>query len=112
MKMNELNVYRKNINENIKPYFNQMRKTFAELCNEHSKKKLVSSLRSSNEYRVKFQKDPIKLETKNVQKDMSDKRPNIIANKLLESYSQEEKSSRYTLYSFFLQILLTTYIIK
>ena len=90
--MNDLNAYRKNISDDIKPYFNQMRKTLVDLCDEHTKKKLVSSLKSSSEYRVKFQKDPIKYDNKNIQPS-NNKRPNIISNKILESFSHEDKSS-------------------
>jgi hypothetical protein len=90
MKMNDLNAYRKNINDDIKPYFNQMRKTLIDLCDEHTKKKLVSSLKSSSEYRVKFQKDPIKYDNNG---QPPSKRPNIISNKILESISHEDKSS-------------------
>jgi hypothetical protein len=95
MKMNELNVYRKNMSDDVKPYFNQMRKTFADICNEHCKKKLISSLKSSNEFRVKFQKDPIRYDTyDDDRREVPNRRPNAIANKLLESYSQDDKSSR------------------
>lgn len=91
--MNDLIAYRKNnISDDIKPQFNQMRKILIDLVDDYTKKKLTSSIKSSSEYRVKFQKDPIRYETNNVQ--TANKRPNIIANKILESFSQEDKSSR------------------
>ena len=58
--MNELKYERE---ENAKeiPHFMQMRKEFADLCNEYCKQKLMASLRSSTSVnRVKFDKNLIK----------------------------------------------------
>lgn len=94
--MNELRAFREHeIEPEMRGDFNHMRQVFADICDEYSRRKLTSSLKSSTEYRVKFQSDSIKRNKEDDGGRTSYKRPNISANKLLESYSHEDKSSRY-----------------